>query len=48
MVKNEPLVEQNKMMMRKKIAELQAQRLKIDIDLNKEQEYEFFNGEKVT
>jgi hypothetical protein len=47
-VKNEPLVEQNKMMMRKKIAELQAQRLKIDIDLNKEQEYEFFNGEKVT
>jgi len=47
-VKSDPLVEQNKMLMRKKIAELQSQRLKIDIDLNKEQDYEFFNGEKVT
>jgi len=35
-------------MMRKQLEEMKAQRMRIEIDLTKEPEYEFFNGDQVS
>ena len=35
-------------MMRRQLEELKAQRMRIEIDLTKEPEFEFFNGDQVS
>lgn len=35
-------------MMKKQIEQLKAQRMRVEVDLSLDPEFEFFNGEKVT
>jgi hypothetical protein len=39
------MVEQQKRLLRRQLEELKAQRMRIEIDLTKEPEYQFFNGD---